>query len=228
MWRFLFKVLFRSATALIFLCLLYLGVAYLCSLIPRNKGWENYGSHNRHIYIYSNGVHCDIMFPLSDKDYPLEKLFAPEIESLQGKADYLAFGWGDEKFYAETPRWKDLKAGTALKALSGFGKSAIHVTSWYRAPETGDQCRRIKLSEAQYRVLLAGILKELEFSEGKPHKLPLKGYGNNDWFFGAKGSYFVFYTCNVWTGESLNAARIMTAFWTPCDWSILNQLPDAE
>lgn len=75
------------------------------------------------IFINSNGVHTDIVVPVSNdiKDWSKEILFN-HTKAKDSLMKYIAFGWGDKGFYLDTPEWSDLKASTAAKAafLPGY------------------------------------------------------------------------------------------------------------
>ncbi len=74
------------------------------------------------IYLRTNGVHAELILPTraGNTDWSVEHPPA-HMRSLSEPLEWVAFGWGDRGFFAHTPTWADLKPGTALMALSGFG-----------------------------------------------------------------------------------------------------------
>ena len=64
------------------------------------------------IFVTSNGVHTDIVVPVSTSliDWR-DKIPLHHFRNIDSSYRYLAFGWGDRRFYMETPEWDDLKPG---------------------------------------------------------------------------------------------------------------------
>ena len=60
---------------------------------------------------------------------------------------FVGLGWGDKGFYLETPTWADLKTSTALKAVSGYNTTAMHVTFYKEMQEKGSKIK-IKMKVA--------------------------------------------------------------------------------
>lgn len=174
------------------------------------------------IYIYTNGVHTDIVMPVkNDMQDWSAKLPFNNIKSKQTDYNYVGVGWGDKGFYLDTPTWADLKFSTAFKAAFWLSESAMHCT-YYREMKEGEDCKKIMISRNQYQKLI-------EFVEGKFDKdsngefvlIPTNAvYGDNDAFYDAKGKYSFLYTCNTWANDALKAAEQKAAFWTPSDYGI--------
>ena len=103
------------------------------------------------VFLLSNGVHTDIAVPLRHEVFDWTRAVSPaDTRRDSSGARYVAFGWGDRGFYVETPHWRDLKIGTALRAVSGLGDSVIHATFYavlYEAPDS----IRLDISRRQYR-----------------------------------------------------------------------------
>ena len=78
-----------------------------------------------------------------------------DMRRLAEPLEFIAFGWGDANFFANTPTWADLKWGTALAALSGTGDGAVHVE--YVATPSGYAGRDLRLSGTQYARLVEYI-----------------------------------------------------------------------
>jgi uncharacterized protein (TIGR02117 family) len=176
------------------------------------------------IAIYSNGVHTDIIVPVNQGNQHWGEFLSPAVTK---KADssfaYLAFGWGDKGFFIGTPTWADLKASTAVKAMFWMSTSAMHVTWRKNLPLNNPRSRRYKISPEAYRSLCEYMRASFDLNNQQPIYIPAPTYGNHDAFYEAKGSYSLFTTCNVWTGDGLRKAGIKTAIWTPFDKSLLGQ-----
>ncbi len=72
--------------------------------------------------------------------------------------------------------------------------------------------------------MITAILESFELKNEKPIRVNHKGYTQQDCFYEAKGTYSMFYTCNVWTSNTLKAAGIKIGVWTPLESGIVGQL----
>ncbi|WP_392419790.1 DUF2459 domain-containing protein [Capnocytophaga canis] len=99
---------------------------------------------NMPIYIYTNGMHTDLVVPIKTEiiDWSQKILFE---NTLSKKTDYqyVGIGWGDKGFYLETPTWADLKISTALKAAFWLSESAMHCTFYDKIIENEDCKKRL-------------------------------------------------------------------------------------
>jgi uncharacterized protein (TIGR02117 family) len=173
------------------------------------------------IFILSNGVHTDIVVPIKTDTFDWSKQIQFEhTKSKDSTAKYLAMGWGDRGFYLETPTWADLKASTALKAVTGFSSSALH-TTFYKSMKEDAYCKKIQISTRDYQNLVVFINDSFEKRSGDNIKIVTDAvYGKNDIFYEAKGSYSLFYTCNSWANQALKAANQKAALHTLTDTGI--------
>ena len=146
------------------LAAVYFAVAYALVLWP-------VGSHERteptavNAYVHSNGVHTDFVFPLHAPGVDWELTFpAGHFPKIPADAAFIAIGWGDREFYLNTPRWQDLTVSRALQALSGSGRSLLHVT-YLRQSDLLEGSRPLPLSATQYASLMKYIDATLVRSE---------------------------------------------------------------
>ncbi|TCD11529.1 TIGR02117 family protein [Pedobacter frigidisoli] len=177
------------------------------------------------IYVMSNGVHTDIVVPAKNtqKDWTNEIKYSNTL-SADSTYQYLAIGWGDKKFYLETPEFKDLKLSTALRAISGLSTSAMH-TTYYRGIVEDSLCKKMMISKTQYEMLISYISKSFEV-DAKGHILKVNTnihYDYGDAFYEAKGSYSILKTCNTWTNSALKACEQKACLWTIFDTPILSK-----
>lgn len=174
------------------------------------------------IYIYTNGVHTDIVMPVKNdlKDWSLRIPFA-NTRSKRTDYNYIGIGWGDKGFYLDTPTWADLKFSTAVKAAFWLSDSAMHCT-YYTTMKEGEDCKMIMISKAQYENLVKYVENKFDTDQkGNFMLIPTNAvYGDNDAFYDAKGTYSFLYTCNTWTNNALKAAGQKAALWTPSDFGI--------
>lgn len=174
------------------------------------------------IYIYTNGVHTDIVMPVKNdiKDWGAKIPFS-NIKSKTTDYQYVGVGWGDKGFYLDTPSWNDLKFSTAFKAAFWLSESAMHST-YYKNMTEGSDCKMIMISRNQYKSLVQFVEAKFDTDQnGQFVLIPTNAvYGDNDAFYDAKGKYSFLNTCNTWANDGLKAAGQKAAFWTPSDFGI--------
>ncbi|TZF95269.1 TIGR02117 family protein [Chryseobacterium panacisoli] len=174
------------------------------------------------IYIYTNGVHTDIVMPVKNdlQDWSQKIPFA-NTKSKKTDYQYIGIGWGDKGFYLDTPTWADLKFSTAVKAAFWLSDSAMHCT-YYNTMKEGDDCKMIMISRSQYENLVKFVEDKFDRDRnGNFMLIPTNAvYSDNDAFYDAKGTYSFLYTCNTWSNNALKAAGQKAALWTPSDFGI--------
>jgi uncharacterized protein (TIGR02117 family) len=178
-------------------------------------------------YVVSNGVHTDLVLPVRSERIDWTTVFDPaHFRSMPPDASFVAIGWGDREFFLNTPEWRDLTVGRAVGALSGTGRSLMHVT-WLRRADLGTRVWRLPLDAAGHDALVQHITATLH--DGTPPARPVPGrhYGPTDAFFEARGAYDLFTTCNTWTGQGLRAARVPVSLWTPFAPNVVSRLAPA-
>jgi len=174
------------------------------------------------IYIYTNGVHTDIVMPVKNDLYDWSsKIPFANTKSKKTDYHYVGIGWGDKGFYLDTPTWADLKFSTAFKAAFWLSESAMHCSYYQTMTEAAD-CKKIMISQSQYKDLVKFVDSKFDRDEnGNYILIPTNAvYGNNDAFYDAQGSYSFLDTCNTWANNALKAAGQKAALWTPTDTGI--------
>ena len=218
--KIIFKILQKTFLFCMIFVLFYSLSSFVLSIIPVNK---NQSEHVKEytIYIKSNGVHTDLVFPIKTdlKDWS-EQIKFEHIQSKDSTHQYLAFGWGDKGFYLDTPEWSDLKFSTAFKAAFNLGTSAMH-TTFYKQIQENESCVKIEISKEHYQKLITFIEASFQYdTNGNPIFIEATTYGKNDSFYEAHRTYNLFYTCNTWANQALKKADLKAAFWTPADKGI--------
>lgn len=179
-------------------------------------------SKNISIYIYTNGMHTDLVLPIKNEIMDWSKKIPFEnTKSKKTDYQYVGIGWGDKGFYLETPTWADLKISTALKAGFWLSQSAMHCTFYHQMTENED-CKKIMLTEKQYQNLILFIQNTFEKDQNN-HFILIKTdavYDDNDVFYEAKGRYNFTQTCNTWANQGLKVAGQKSALWTATDKGI--------
>lgn len=216
------KLLLHIGSVCIGLLLGYGLAIGLGGLIPVNRK-ATPASEGITIYVATNGLHAGYVLPVRAGRTDWRDVFSPEeYAGVDTGFHFLLIGWGERRFYLETPEWKDLRWSTALRALFWPTPGALHVDYLRRPPPAGARCRSLVLSSDQYEALATYILAALEYTpDGRPRLIAGKGYATTDNFYEAKGRYHLFYTCNDWTNRGLQRAGVRTALWSPLDWGVM-------
>jgi uncharacterized protein (TIGR02117 family) len=222
--RFFKMVLLYFFGILLVFVVLYFAADAILSRIPANSESSAHSDKNYTIYLLSNDVHTDILFPVITDIIDWREVFSTsDTKSKDTTYNWVGIGWGDKGFYLNTPEWKDLTAKTALVAVLGIGETALHVTYHHRVFED-KLCYKIEISKDQYQQLINHVLESLETKDDKkPIYIETTAqYGDSDAFYEALGSYSMFYSCNTWTNEALKKAKLPSGVWTVFDKGILN------
>jgi uncharacterized protein (TIGR02117 family) len=168
--------------------------------------------------VIANPFHSDLVFPVTGAGMEWAALF-----DLPPEARYVAIGWGNRRFYMETPRLADLRLGTVAAALTGTGESVLHV-AWYAGEPVGDEVHALDVTPAEAQAL-AQYVAGFAMRDAAGHARRFDGsYGADDAFFAAKGRWSPIVTCNEWLGRGLRAAHVRTGIWTPFADGILRHL----
>ncbi len=204
--------------AFIALCFAF---AYLCLLFPISTNYKQEGELTE-IFVKSNGVHCDLVIPISH-EFNWKEWIGIDHYGYDSEG-YLSIGWGDKGFYVDTPEWKDLKFSTAFRALFLNTETLMHLTLIDK-PEVGAKCKSLYIDAHQYKILIETIKNRfVKDNDGNPMILEGKGYSEKDNFYKAHGSYSLFMTCNVWTNNVLRKIKIKTVYWAPFEGWVLRYL----
>ncbi|WP_413513325.1 TIGR02117 family protein [Myroides odoratus] len=199
----------------------YLGVFYLLSILPaggqkeKGIGIDIDREEEITIYLSTNGVHTDFVLPVVSTQMDWHTKVALPANQIH----WVAFGWGDKGFYLDTPAWSDLSVSTALRAISGTGGSAMHVTA-YKAFVQDATSIELKLSTKEYQSLISYIDASFQKKDEQYQRIEVEGYHQSDTFYEARGSYSLFYTCNTWVNQGLKQMNQKAALWTLHDQGI--------
>ncbi|MDN5212441.1 DUF2459 domain-containing protein [Fulvivirgaceae bacterium BMA12] len=194
----------------------YLLTAVILSIIPTNPRPVNC-LEKKEIFVTTNGIHLALILPveLIDQGFRTALKIPPGI-------NFVSFGWGDRAFYLNTPDWTDLKIQTAIKALFVKSETALHVTN-YKEPEV--LWKAVAICPSQIESLNDFIRNSFKTNEASLLlEIEGAGYGRNDKFYEAIGSYTCIYTCNNWVNEGLKRTKIKTSVWSPFDHGVLYHL----
>ncbi len=218
---FLFKVLARSVEFLFAFVTCYLTIALLFMSISVGGILEKKGIT---IFMKSDGIHTDFVFPVQSNSIDWRKLISPEnTKGKDSTLKYIAIGWGDQGFFLNTPVWADLKASTAFNACFYLGKSAIHA-NYLNELDCKFEHVQFVVSETQYKKLYTYVNQTLKRDKGnKIACIKNRGYWKTDSFYETNGSYGLFNTCNSWINGGLKAAKLPACLWSPFNSGIFNK-----
>ncbi|MEN0045609.1 MAG: DUF2459 domain-containing protein [Bacteroidota bacterium] len=212
MGRKIFRSIGKILLSLLGLILLYFLLALLLSHIPTNTQKLNCETKYQ-LYASTNGIHADLILPIEQ----LSPVFREQL-NVKPTTAYIGFGWGDKKFYLETPTWSDLKFSTAMQAMFWKSETAMHITYYTRASRNW---KSLEICKNQNEDLNQFIIDSFEQQEDESFIWTSEGYGHYDEFYEANGSYSCLKTCNVWVNQALKQAEVKTPVWSPFDKGIL-------
>ena len=206
------KWLGRTLAAILVVPALYLLIALVGSLVPVNRGWEEPGDGVT-IYLASNGVHSDIIMPVSAQGLDwAPDLPARDFAAADPGARWMAVGSGEQRVYLNTPTWWDITPRTIWSALAG-GPRVMHV-EYVSDPRYA--ARQIRVRPEEYRRLWAAIRADFaRDANGRTLHIAHPGYGCCDAFYRATGKASAIRTCNSWVADRLRLAGVKTSLWPP-------------
>ncbi|WMJ74663.1 TIGR02117 family protein [Cytophagaceae bacterium ABcell3] len=196
----------------------YLAYATIFSVISVNNTYQA-SPKGIPVYVSTNGVHTDITLPAQTSTINwLKKLFPNKNTAYK----YIAFGWGDKTFYAETPSWSDFRLSTGLKALFYSEGSAMHIKGLTYQPIESEKVYKLTLNLKEFQQLVDFIERSFQTDQAGSY-IPIYNhhYGNNDFFYEGEGVYSFLNTCNNWTNSALKASGVRTAVWAPFEKSVM-------
>ena len=220
------RCLKRTIKGLSLVIALYFAIIVV-GLLPANNGFRS-AKNGVTIYVVSNAVHADIIVPCRhDAIDWREELQGVTFSNDVSNATHVAFGWGDQGFYLETPTWQDLKYSTAAKALFMPSNACIHVS--FVRPNYYPNSKAVSISDAQYKRLVKHVTESLVRDRHETvRQLPDYSYSWNDAFLEAKGTYHLLNTCNSWAGCALRRAGVRCPWLSPLPGSPTMYFPQIE
>ena len=220
------RLLWSLVGFLILAPLVYVASAFILGAIPVNRDWRA-ADDGVAVWLTTNGVHAGLAMPARNAQADWTVLFPPAHNAngtAVGADGYVTIGWGDRSFFLEVPRWRDLKASTALKAITGRDATAMHV-EYGSAPTDGPTAIRLTMTPEAYARLVAFIRRSVTLDGTAASVwIPGRHYDVNDAFYEANGRYSLFVTCNQWTRNALAASGVRAPLWSPFDKALFWQL----
>lgn len=214
------RIAYRSIEVILLLVSMWMIFAHLLSQVRVNSDFVP-SKNGIPIYLRSNGVHTDFVVPVRSDIISWDAVVRPSDFNADSTYSHLAFGWGNKRFYLNTPEWKDLTFSTAFTAAFGLGEAAMHITYYKAAPQPGVRVKSFVINEEQYQNLVNYILKYLRDDHKGVMIIDHPGYGAHDRFYEANGTYNMFLTCNEWTGNGMQETGLPVGVWTPLEAGIM-------
>ena len=202
--------------------------AVAVGLYPVNSAFVDAGDEGIEIYVFSGAFHSDLILPIASEGYSWWD-FIDRASFPGGPAGetHLSVGWGDRKFFTETPAWEDMKYSTVARAIFWPTETVMHVGLLHE-PATGPKVRSVRITKAQYRELVTFVKAHFRRDEDEKLKTLDVSYGDHDTFYEAHGRYHIFRTCNCWVGKALKSSGVKVGCWTPLPKTVFWHLPDSS
>lgn len=213
----------KSAAWLALAAGLFMASAWIGSSVPRNPEWQE-AEDGVTILIETNGIHTAIVMPaITDQKNWRTHFPASDVTFDLAGYTHVSVSWGEREVFLNTPTWADITPSTVIGAATG-GEGLLHIAHYVR-PAPAANIRPLTISRAQYARLVSAVEKNvLPITERGRYP----GYGGQDVFYDAPGTYHVGNTCNQWVSDTLAQAGIRTGWWTPFAGGVMKWVPPLE
>lgn len=203
--------------------LVYLGVGALTGgvalaiavLTPRKWSFDQQEPCEFTVYLSSDGLHTNLFVPLKTNVYNWTRLTSDSGTKFSARDRYVQLGWGDRRFYMETPDWNQVNPLEALRALFFWQNStAMFVKGHVAIPQTPNEgLKCVRLGKTDYLAMMDFINNSFQTNlQGQNQRLG-SGQDQQSSFYAAIGYYSLLNTCNSWTANALRSANVNTPLW---------------
>lgn len=181
------------------------------------------------IYVSGGIMHTNFFVPVRNDafDWNQHLNLATLGKRMATEYRYLQFGWGDRRFYIETPSWDKISISSALRSLLLQNPAALFVKGHTTVPYYPNETLKcISLDQTRYLKLMHFL--EASFQTNSQGKERISsGHDGDSSFYAATGRYSMFKTCNSWTAEGLRSADVNTPLWGGLAPAVMQQLKDS-
>lgn len=215
LWRFIKWFLL----GLLGLIVLYAISALIGAIWTTNPQAKDCPEQQHEVFISTGGIHLDIIIPA---EFLPDYLLHPSYQN--DSTTHVGFGWGERKFYLETPTWDDLTLSNGAHALLVSSEPIMQVRRFTKPMENWT---KLELCAEALTALLQYVDNSFRKTEEQDwQQIPATGYSRHHFFYEANGQYHAINTCNTWLNNALKAAQVKTARWSPLTYGILWHLED--
>ncbi|MFD2514313.1 TIGR02117 family protein [Pontibacter locisalis] len=229
MRKWIYKIwttLLWVASSVLSLTALFFVAAFILSSIPVNSSLAQSTEEDAiEIFVTSNGVHTDIVVPVVTPYLDWRsKLPLHHFEHVDSSYSYISFGWGDRRFYMQTPEWSDLTPEVAITAALWPTPTAMHVAYIRSGLAPTKRQQPVKITPDQYIELIKYIDSSFQKQNGSYLHIAGTGYTSNDTFYEAHGKFHLLKNCNNWVNSGLKAMGMEAALWAPLPFAVMRYL----
>ena len=170
------------------------------------------------IFVAGDGMHVDLIVPVQNSVFDWRSFLDPRQigRDTQDNYTYLQMGWGDRKWYIETPSWDQVNYLDIFRVLFAPGnRTVLHLRGYTTFPTHSNvKFSCIGVDQAEYLKLVDFMKSSFQRDpNGKPIHLKA-GTAENSGFYEATGYYSALRTCNTWSAEALDRANVPTPLWS--------------
>ncbi len=155
------------------------------------------------VLVVSNGWHAAIVMARAEA---AATGLLPEAADFP-QAAFLEFGWGDRDFYPAAEPSLGVTLGAALTATP----AVMHLAGLARAPAPSlaePEVVPVALSQDGLRRLIGAIAGTFERPAGGRAQAVSRGLYPDSFFYNARGTFYLFNTCNTWIARMLRAGGV--------------------
>jgi uncharacterized protein (TIGR02117 family) len=184
-------------------------------LTPRKWSFDQREPCEFTVYLSNDGFHTNVFVPIKTTVYDWKRPTSGLANEFSMGDRYVQFGWGDRRFYMETPSWDQVNPLEALRALFFWQNStAMFIKGHATIPHPANEALKcVRLGKTDYLAMMSFIDRSFQPDrQGQKQRLG-SGQDQQSSFYAATGYYSLLNTCNSWTANSLQAANVNTPLW---------------
>lgn len=176
------------------------------------------GTKPYRIYVAGDAMHVNLIVPVQNTAYDWRSFLPLHNIGRDNQDDYryLQMGWGDRRWYIETPSWDQMNYLDIFRVLFLPGnRSVMHLQGFMSLPNDANvELRCVGVDRAEYLNFVQFVKASFQRdANGNPIHLQF-GTADNSGFYKATGYYSALRTCNTWSAEALDAANAPTPIWS--------------
>ncbi|MEX0271262.1 DUF2459 domain-containing protein [Leptolyngbyaceae cyanobacterium UHCC 1019] len=201
-------------------------VLAIAVLTPRRWSFDQREPCEFTVYLSSDGFHTNLFVPTKTAVHDWTRNTLGLAGEFSASDRYVQFGWGDRRFYMETPAWDQVNPLEAVRALFFWqNPTAMFVKGHATLPRfTNEALKCVRLGKTDYLAMMTFIDRSFQTNpQGQKQRLG-SGQDQQSGFYAATGYYSLLNTCNSWTANALQAANVNTPLWSGLAQPIMKHL----